>query len=296
MSVALRTLGNVTSLMARAERAPVVSGVAAGGLNVEAIDVWYGPVQALRGVSLRVEPGEMVALLGANGAGKSTTLRAISGLLTPKRGTILYDGQVINSVDAHRVVARGISHVPEGRDLFPTMSVLDNLRAGYWTRRSDKGALQDNLDRVMGYFPRLSERADQAAGTLSGGEQQMLVVARALMSNPRLLVIDELSFGLAPKIVEQLFDILKVVNSDGTGILLVEQFVHMALQHTDRAYVLAKGEVQAEGRSADLANDPAVLAAYLGKTEQPPARPVAKVSRARKGSATRRGRARPGQA
>jgi branched-chain amino acid transport system ATP-binding protein len=251
------------------DRGSVASG--AGGLVIDNIDVYYGPIQALRGLSLRVEPGEMVALLGANGAGKSTTLRAISGLVAPRSGTIEFDGQAINGLEAHDVVARGISHVPEGRDLFPTMSVRDNLRAGYWTRRSDRSGLHESLARVMGYFPRLEERADQAAGTLSGGEQQMLVVARALMSNPRMLVIDELSFGLAPKIVEQLFEILRVVNQGGTSILLVEQFVHMALQHTHRAYVLAKGEIQAEGSSARLADDPAVLSAYLGKGEEAPA-------------------------
>ena len=234
-----------------------------GLLEVEAVDVHYGPVQALRGVSLRVAPGEMVALLGANGAGKSTTLRAISGLVNPSSGAIRYDGQVISGLAAHDVVGRGISHVPEGRDLFPTLTVVDNLRAGHWTRRKEKD-LDQNLERVMDYFPRLGERADQAAGTLSGGEQQMLVVARALMSHPRVLVIDELSFGLAPLIVEKLFEILRAVNADGTSVLIVEQFVHMALEHTNRAYVLAKGEVRAEGPSDQLVRDPAILSAYLG--------------------------------
>jgi branched-chain amino acid transport system ATP-binding protein len=211
----------------------------------------------------------MVALLGANGAGKSTTLRAISGLVTPRTGAIRLDGRIVSALPAHEVVTRGISHVPEGRDLFPTLTVVDNLRAGYWTRRRDRAALKDTLERVMTYFPRLRERSGQAAGTLSGGEQQMLVVARALMSEPTILVIDELSFGLAPMIVEKLFEILRAVNEAGTSILLVEQFVNMALEHTHRAYVLAKGEIQAEGQSSDLARDPAVLEAYLGNAEQP---------------------------
>ena len=287
---ALATVTSLSGRLARRNLGHPAGGVAAGGLDVDAIDVFYGPVQALRGVSLRVEPGEMVALLGANGAGKSTTLRAISGLVTPRTGSIRYDGKVVSGLAAHSVVSHGISHVPEGRDLFPTLSVLDNLRAGYWTRRRDKAALNENVERVMEYFPRLRERSSQAAGTLSGGEQQMLVVARALMSNPRMLVIDELSFGLAPLIVEKLFEILRAVNADGTSILLVEQFVHMALANTHRAYVLAKGEIQAEGPSSELANDPAVLAAYLGNAEQPT--PAAKP---RRRAASRPRRAVPAQ-
>jgi len=167
---------------------------------------------------------------------------------------------------AHRIVRAGIAHVPEGRDLFPTLSVTDNLRAGYWTRRSEKSGVAGALDRVMAYFPKLRQRAEQAAGTLSGGEQQMLAVARALMSSPKLLLVDELSFGLAPMIVEQLFAILREVNQAGTSVLLVEQFVHMALDNTDRAYVLAKGELRAEGESRLLLADDAVMGAYLGTT------------------------------
>jgi branched-chain amino acid transport system ATP-binding protein len=233
-------------------------------LSVDGVDAAYGPVQALRGLSLHVGDGEMVALLGANGAGKTTTLRTISGLLAPTGGTVRFAEEDIGGVAAHRLVGRGLAHVPEGRDLFPTLSVVDNLKAGHWTRRSRKTELAERLDEVMGYFPRLRERASQAAGTLSGGEQQMLVVARALMSAPRLLLIDELSFGLAPMIVEQLFAILRTVNAAGTSILLVEQFVHLALANTDRAYVLAKGRVEAEGDSRDLLADPALLGAYLG--------------------------------
>lgn len=236
------------------------------GLDVSGIEVSYGPVRALHGVSLRVDPGEMVALLGANGAGKTTTLRTISGLLSPKFGTISFGGDPIAGLPTHEVVERGIVHVPEGRDLFPTMSVLDNLRAGHWVRRADKRGFDTELARVIDYFPILGERRDQLAGTLSGGQQQMLGVARALMSRPTLLLIDELSFGLAPKIVEQLFEILRRINADGTSVLLVEQFVHLALANTDRAYVLAKGQVAAGGVSAELADDPALTAAYLGET------------------------------
>ncbi|MHB8449607.1 MAG: ABC transporter ATP-binding protein [Mycobacteriales bacterium] len=233
-------------------------------LEVDSLDVHYGPVQALRGLSIVVDEGEMVALLGANGVGKTTTLQTISGLLTPTRGAISFDGQRIDRLSAHRVAHLGIAHVPEGRDLFPALSVLDNLRAGYWVRRRAKAGLGDSLDRMMTLFPRLRERVGQAAGTLSGGEQQMLVVARALMSRPRLLLVDELSFGLAPMIVEQLFTALRVVNDEGTAVILVEQFVNKALEHTHRAYVLTKGQVEIEGPSSDLASDPTVLTAYLG--------------------------------
>ncbi len=235
-------------------------------LAVENIDVFYGPVQALRGITLHVGEGELVALLGANGAGKTTTLRAISGLVPVATGTVTFDGTVLSELPAHRIVREGVAHVPEGRELFTQLSVLENLRMGFWSRRSDDSAYRRRLDVVMDYFPILRERAEQASGTLSGGEQQMLVVARALMSDPKLLVVDELSLGLAPKIVAQLFDILREVNrSMGTSVLLVEQFVHMALGNTDRAYVLAKGEVVVEGRSSDLLADPALVAGYLGE-------------------------------
>ncbi|MHB8572001.1 MAG: ABC transporter ATP-binding protein [Candidatus Dormibacteria bacterium] len=233
-------------------------------LEVNAIDVFYGPIQALRSLSLGVDEGEMVALLGANGAGKTTTLRTISGMLSPARGEITFRGKGIAGLPAHRVIQEGIAHVPEGRELFPTLTVVENLRLGYWTKRSEKAGFSRQLDRVMEFFPKLRERADQAAGTMSGGEQQMLVVARALMSSPRMMVVDELSLGLAPLIVKQLFDILKEVNREGTAVLLVEQFVHMALENTDRAYVLGKGQVQLEGPSRQLASDPTLIASYLG--------------------------------
>lgn len=235
-------------------------------LQVEDIDVYYGPVQALRGVSLEVRDGELVALLGANGAGKTTTLRAISGLVPVAVGRVVFDGTVLSTLPAHKVVRAGLAHVPEGRELFTQLSVLDNLRMGFWSKRTNTKEYQRQLDVVMDYFPILRERATQASGTLSGGEQQMLVVARALMSDPRILVVDELSLGLAPKIVAQLFEILRNVNrSLGTSVLLVEQFVHMALGNTDRAYVLAKGEVATEGASSELLANPALIASYLGE-------------------------------
>ena len=233
-------------------------------LEVNDIDVFYGSVQALRGVSLSIEAGERVALLGANGAGKTTTLRTISGLLSPKSGSITFNGEDIAGMPAYQVVGKGVAHGPEGRALFPTLSVEENLRFGYLPRRKDKAGYKAALDMAFGYFPRLAERRKQAAGTMSGGEQQMLVVARALMSSPKLLIVDELSLGLAPKIVAQLFDIIRDVNEHGTAVLIVEQFVHMALANTDRAYVLTKGEVVLEGKSDQLAGSEDLLRSYLG--------------------------------
>jgi branched-chain amino acid transport system ATP-binding protein len=235
-------------------------------LEVDGIDVFYGPIQALRGVTMRVDAGEMVALVGANGAGKTTTLRTISGLLAPTVGQIRFDGKRVDGAPPWKVIEEGIAHLPEGRELFADLSVMDNLRLGNWTRRRER-KFRARMDRVMDHFPILRERSGQAAGTLSGGEQQMLGVARALMSGPRLLVVDELSLGLAPKIVAQLFDILREVNGEGTGVLLVEQFVHMALEHTNRAYVLVKGSVALEGNSRELLDAPELMAAYLGSTE-----------------------------
>jgi branched-chain amino acid transport system ATP-binding protein len=236
-------------------------------LSVSSIDVHYGSIQALRGVSMRVEEGEMIALLGANGAGKTTTLRAISGLVAPAAGGIEFNGVSIGGLPAHEVVAHGIAHLPEGRELFPTLSVEENLRFGYLPRRKDRNGYAQALERAFEYFPKLAERRKQAAATMSGGEQQMLGVARALMSAPRLLVVDELSLGLAPIIVEQLFKILARVNAEGTSVVIVEQFVHMALANTHRAYVLAKGSIALEGSSARLAADPKLIASYLGEAE-----------------------------
>jgi len=234
-------------------------------LGVRDLDAHYGPIQALRGLSLHVNNGEMVALVGANGAGKSTTLRTVSGMIRPSGGSVVFDGDEIGGLPPQRVVARGLAHLPEGRELFPNMSVEENLRGGYWVRRHDSGGYAAMRDRVMDHFPILRERARQAAGTLSGGEQQMLGVARALMCDPKLLVVDELSLGLAPMVVAKLFDILHEINLAGTAVIIVEQFVHMVLQNTDRAYVLSKGHVVLEGRSADLLADPKLVATYLGE-------------------------------
>jgi branched-chain amino acid transport system ATP-binding protein len=265
-------------------------------LEVKGIDVYYGPVQAIRGLTLGLEEGEMVALLGANGAGKTTTLRAISGMLGTGAGSITFRGKRIDGQPAHRVIEQGIAHVPEGRELFPTLTVTENLRLGYWTKRRDKEGFERQLNRVMDHFPKLRERADQAAGTMSGGEQQMLVVARALMSSPKVLLVDELSLGLAPLIVRQLFDILREVNREGTSVLLVEQFVHMALENTHRAYVLAKGQVELEGPSRELLGNPALLASYLGGEVDPTGsvKPVAVAEPSPKPRRTRR-RAEPAE-
>lgn len=233
-------------------------------LEVEGINVFYGQVQALREVSLRVDEGEMVSLLGVNGAGKTTTLRAISGLLAPRTGHIKIDGRGVAGLPAHRVVRLGVAHLPEGRELFSELTVTENLRLGSWSRRKDRKLFDERLEAMFELFPRLRERAGQQAGTMSGGEQQMLAAARALMSRPRLLLVDELSLGLAPIVVEQLFDAIRAVNQDGTAVLLVEQFVHMALTHTARAYVLAKGEVVLEGRSDEILSSPHLMGAYLG--------------------------------
>jgi branched-chain amino acid transport system ATP-binding protein len=234
-------------------------------LDVDDISVSYGPVRALRSVSLSIAAGEMVALVGAHGAGKTTTLRTISGMLTPTHGTIALDGVPIAGRPAHEVVGLGVAHVPEGRELFVGMTVEENLQLGFASQPKDDALYAQRREQAYDYFPILRERAGQAAGTLSGGEQQMLVVARALMSAPRLLLVDELSLGLAPMIVSQLFDILRAVNQDGTAVVLVEQFVHMALGNTDRAYVLAKGEVVAEDESSRLLADERLIASYLGE-------------------------------
>lgn len=236
-------------------------------LAIEGLEVFYGPVQALRGISLTVEEGEVVALLGSNGAGKSSTLRAVSGMVPSASGAIRIDGQDIAGLSPQKVVRLGVAHMPEGRELFPEMSVAENLRLGHWSRRGERARFHRRLERAFGMFPRLEERSGQAAGTLSGGEQQMLVFARALMSEPKLLLIDELSLGLAPLIVKQLFAAIEEVNREGTAVLLVEQFVHLALKHSSRAYVLARGEVAVAGDSGDLLASPELMAAYLGAPE-----------------------------
>jgi branched-chain amino acid transport system ATP-binding protein len=251
-------------------------------LAVDAIDVSYGAVRALRGLSLEISKGEMVALLGANGAGKTTTLRTISGLIAPQAGTITFNGEHIEGQPAYKLVSRGIAHLPEGRDLFPSLTVEENLKYGHWSKRRDKADYRQKLDEVMEHFPRLRERRAQVARTLSGGEQQMLGIARALMSSPKLLLVDELSLGLAPLIVRQLFEILDGVNRTGTSVLLVEQFVHMALAHTHRAYVLAKGEVVLTGQSSDIAGNPDLVSSYLGEGQPPDARKPQAARRSRR--------------
>jgi branched-chain amino acid transport system ATP-binding protein len=246
-------------------------------LEVAGIDVFYGPIQALRGVSLHVGEGEMVALLGANGAGKTTTLRAVSGLIAPAAGDIRIAGRDAAGEPAQKVVRLGVAHLPEGRELFGELSVVENLKLGHWPLRKDKRDEHVLLEEVMDLFPRLRERAHQSSATLSGGEQQMLAVARALMSRPKLLLVDELSLGLAPIIVQQLFEAIAEVNRRGTAVLLVEQFVHVALRYTSRAYALARGEVVLEGASDELLASPELLAAYLGESaEAPPAKPARK--------------------
>lgn len=260
------TTGKPSLSRTRARSGPKASKSARErGLVVEAIDVHYGKVQALRDVSLEIKPGEMVALLGANGAGKTTTLRTISGMLAPTQGRVLFEGEEITGLPAHDVVGRGIAHMPEGRELFPTLTVEENLRFGYYSKlKTDKKGYRDQLEKVMDLFPRLRERRDQAAGTMSGGEQQMLTAARAMMSAPRLLLVDELSLGLAPMIVSDLFQALHDVNKEGTSVLIVEQFIHLALENTKRAYALTKGEIVLEGKSKELADDPELIEAYLG--------------------------------
>ncbi|MDQ1706440.1 MAG: branched-chain amino acid transport system ATP-binding protein [Frankiaceae bacterium] len=233
-------------------------------LTVQGLNVSYGAVQVVHDVALEVRPGEMVALLGANGAGKTTTLRALSGLADSANGSVQLEGRELLGMPAHRIIREGVAHLPQGRELFAELSVLDNLRLGHWSKRSDEAHLQAQVERVFTLFPKLRERATQAAGTMSGGEQQMLAVARALMTEPKLLLVDEASMGLAPIVVDQLFDALEQVNATGTSILVVEQFVAKALGHTTRAYVLAKGRVVVEGKSDELLNSPELLGAYLG--------------------------------
>jgi branched-chain amino acid transport system ATP-binding protein len=230
-------------------------------LELKDIQVFYGGIRALSSVSLRVEAGELVALIGSNGAGKSTTLKTISGLLRARQGAIIYEGQEITRAATDRIVALGISHCPEGRRIFGSLSVRENLLLGAVRH---KGALDEDFDRVYELFPRLKERIGQAGGTLSGGEQQMLAIGRALMSRPRLLMLDEPSLGLAPLIVEQVFAVIRQLKRQGTTILLVEQSAHHALDVADRAYVIETGRVTLDGPAAELRHNPMVEQSYLG--------------------------------
>jgi branched-chain amino acid transport system ATP-binding protein len=233
-------------------------------LTVDGMNVFYGGVQALRGVSFTVGKGEIVSLIGANGAGKSTTLRAISGVVRPASGTIVHDGKPIAGLAPHRIVRLGIAHVPEGRGVFANMTVRENLEMGAYTR-SSRTEVEESFGRVFALFPRLSERASQMAGTLSGGEQQMLAIGRALVQRPELLLLDEPSMGLSPLLVEEIFRMIAQINRAGTTILLVEQNASMALSVAGRAYVLETGEIVLSGKSSELRENPKVREAYLGE-------------------------------
>lgn len=232
-------------------------------LKIEDISVFYGAIHAIKGVSLEVNQGEIVTLIGANGAGKSTILRTVSGLLKPKEGTISFEDSVISGMPAHEIVAKGISQVPEGRRIFAEMTVMENLELGAFTRK-DKAGIKEDLEMVFTRFPRLKERMTQDAGTLSGGEQQMLAMGRALMSRPRLLLLDEPSMGLAPLLIKEIFNIIVDINKAGTTVLLVEQNANMALSIAHRAYVLETGRITLSGNAKELAASEDVRKAYLG--------------------------------
>ena len=232
-------------------------------LKVDNIDVYYGAIHAIKGISIEVPKGEIVTLVGSNGAGKSTTLRTISGLMKPKNGTILFEDKNIVGVPAHKIVGMGLCQVPEGRHVFANMSVMENLELGAYLR-NDKDGIARDLEDVFKKFPRLLERKDQISGTLSGGEQQMLAMVRALMSRPRLLLLDEPSMGLAPLLVKEIFNIIKEINESGTTVLLVEQNANMALSIADKAYVLETGRIALAGTAQELASSEAVRKAYLG--------------------------------
>lgn len=232
-------------------------------LEVKDLHVYYGAIHALQGISFHIEEGEIVSLIGANGAGKSTTLRTLSGLIRPRSGNIFFKGEEITTTPAEQIVFRGISHVPEGRKIFAPLTVRENLEMGAYTR-SDPAEIQKSMDRVFVSFPRLKERLNQLGGTLSGGEQQMLATARGMMSKPSLILLDEPSMGLSPILVEEIFKIIKEINSQGTSILLVEQNALMALSISTRAYVLETGRIVLEGKASDVKNNPQVKSAYLG--------------------------------
>lgn len=233
-------------------------------LEVEGLCVNYGRIEAIRDISFGVPEGHVVTLIGANGAGKTTTMKTVSGLRPVRTGRIVFDGRDITHVPAHRRVELGITQSPEGRGVFPGMSVMENLEMGAYTRKDRKATAVKDLERVFGLFPRLSERSSQAAGTLSGGEQQMLAIGRALMGHPKLLLLDEPSMGLAPKLIAQIFSIIREIHEQGTTILLVEQNAQQALRTADHAYILETGEIVRDGAGSDLAADESIKAAYLG--------------------------------
>lgn len=233
-------------------------------LEIHDIEVFYGMIQAIKGVSFQVNEGEVIALIGANGAGKTTILHSITGLIAPKKGRIVFEGQDITTTPAHKIVSMGMAHVPEGRRVFAQLTVLENLKMGAFTRK-DKDEIEESLIRVYKRFPRLEERKNQMAGTLSGGEQQMLAMGRALMSRPRIILMDEPSMGLSPIFVNEIFDIIREVSEGGTTVLLVEQNAKKALSIADRAYVLETGRIVLDGKAQDLLNDDSVKKAYLGE-------------------------------
>ena len=233
-------------------------------LEVKDLEVYYGVIQAIKGISFHVDEGEVIALIGANGAGKTTTLQTITGMLNAKAGSILFEGEELTKIPGHKIVSMGMAHVPEGRRVFAQLSVLENLKLGAYTRK-DKDEIEESLQRVYKSFPRLEERKNQLAGTLSGGEQQMLAIGRALMSKPRIILMDEPSMGLSPIFVEEIFNIIKEVSASGTTVLLVEQNAKKALSIADRAYVLETGKVVLEGKASDLMEDESIKKAYLGE-------------------------------
>lgn len=233
-------------------------------LEIKDIEVFYGVIQAIKGISFEVNEGEVIALIGANGAGKTTILHTITGLLSPKKGSVIFEGKDITKVPAHKIVSLGMAHVPEGRRVFAELSVYENLKMGAYTRK-DKGEIAQTLEMVYKRFPRLQERKNQLAGTLSGGEQQMLAMGRALMSHPKIIVMDEPSMGLSPILVNEIFDIIQEVSASGTTVLLVEQNAKKALSIADRAYVLETGKIVLDGDAKELMNDDSIKKAYLGE-------------------------------
>lgn len=233
-------------------------------LEVRDLEVYYGVIQAIKGVSFHVDQGEVIALIGANGAGKTTILHTVTGLLSPKKGSIMFEGNDITKVPAHKIVSMGMAHVPEGRRVFSELSVYENLKMGAYTRK-DRNEIEESLKNVYERFPRLEERKNQMAGTLSGGEQQMLAMGRALMSKPKIILMDEPSMGLSPILVNEIFDIIQAVSKSGTTVLLVEQNAKKALSIADRAYVLETGNIVLEGKAKDLLEDDSIKKAYLGE-------------------------------
>jgi branched-chain amino acid transport system ATP-binding protein len=234
-------------------------------LRIENLHTYYGRVHALKGVNVEVEEGAIATLIGANGAGKTTTLRTISGLIRPSEGRIEFGGQVINGMPAHRIVGEGISHAPEGRQVFTTLTVMENLNMGAYSLGGDREAIEENRERVFSLFPRLEERKNQLGGTLSGGEQQMLTIGRALMARPRLLMLDEPSLGLAPMLVKAIFETIREINARGVTVLLVEQNARAALKIAHQGYVLETGRVVLSGPAEELLRDERVRKAYLGE-------------------------------